>query len=336
MKILFVASGNSPMHGIEPFIQSQAESLRREGIEVTNFPVTGKGVPGYLRSAVRLRGFLKNNQFDVLHAHYSLCGWVALLASQRMPLVLSLMGSDVHGISTENGKVRLRSWLLYFFTWSIQPFVRAIVTKSEELRKAVYRKNISHVIPNGVRLDQFRLSPGGFREELGLSPEKKYVLFLGDIGLARKNFSLAKKAVELLGRPDVVLLNIFSVPHGTVVKYLNSADVFVLTSFAEGSPNVVKEAMACNCPLVVTDVGDTTWVVGDTPGCFVASHDPGEFSVKLAAALDFAEKNGRTRGRKRIVELGLDARTIAHRLIKIYSDLLQKQAPSFSKSHADG
>ena len=333
MKVLFVASGNSRTKEVVPFIQSQGEALKQEGVDIRYFPVVGRGIRGYLRAARALRNRLREEPVDIIHAHYTLSGWVAVLASRRFPIVLSLMGSDAYGEYTGKDQIAPGSRYLTVLTWLIQPFVGALISKSANIERFVYRKAVSHIVPNGVRLEQFRIYDGGCREELGLDPEKKYVLFIGDPANVRKNFRLAQEAVRQLNRPDVALIHPYPVPHDTVVKYLNSADVFALCSFMEGSPNVVKEAMACNCPAVVTDVGDAAWVVGDTPGCYVASFDAADYARQLEKALAFSEEQGRTRGRERLISLGLEARTIARRITGIYQTLLKRDdAPTISQN----
>ena len=329
MKVLFVFSGNSRQFPISPFTKAQADSLRDKGVEVSYFPIQGKGMRNYFKNINPLRKHLKTNAYDLIHAHYSLCGWVAVLAAAgRVPVVLSLMGDDAQGTFTGKNKVALKSRYLIWLTRLLQPFVQAIISKSALLEKAVYRKSISYVIPNGVRLDQFKLYPGGCREELGLEPGKKYVLFLGNPADPNKNITLVQGAVHRLNRPDVALVSVYPVSHDQVVKYLNSVDVFTLCSFGEGSPNVVKEAMACNCPQVVTPAGDAEWVVQDTAGCFVAGYDPQDFAQKLDAALEFAAHTGRTKGRERLLQLGLDSEAVAEKIIQVYRKALGARAPA--------
>lgn len=322
MNVLFVCSGNSKYADISPFTKAQGESLKMKGINVSYYQIKGKGVINYLRNAFYLKKMIRQNTYDIMHAHYSLSGWVAVLASRKIPVVLSLMGDDAQGTFTGKQKVKLSSRFFIMLTYLVQPFVKAIISKSEGLAKAVYRKKISYVIPNGVQLNKFIASESDFRSELGLKKEKKYVLFLADPEDANKNYALAKEAVRLLGRDDVELLNIYGTPQGQVIKYLNSVDVFVSCSFAEGSANVIKEAMACNCPMVVTDAGDASWVIGDTPGCFVSSFDPGLFARDLDLALEYAVKFRRTKGRKRICELGLDAESVSEKIAGVYRSVL--------------
>lgn len=318
MKVLFVHSGNSERFPVSPFLRSQAESLVAAGVEVEYFPVKGHGL-GYLRNVRPLRAAIRAQKPDVVHAHYSLCGWVAVLAFSGKPVVVSLMGDDAQGTYNSKGRRTLGGWVFVILTLMLQPFTRAIIYKSPDLGKAVWRKRVAHWLPNGVRLEQFRTDLGDLRDELKLDRSKKHVLFLGDPTDPNKNIKLAREAVAILARPDVEFHAAYGITHDMVVKYMNNVDVFTLCSFGEGSPNVIKECMACNCPIVTVPAGDAAWVVENTEGCFVADYDPRDFAAKLERALAF---NGRTRGRERLVSIGLDAAAIANRLKKIYQDLI--------------
>ena len=104
--------------------------------------------------------------------------------------------------------------------------------------------------------------------------------------------------------------------------YYSAADVVLLTSVTEGSPNVIKEAMACNCPIVSTDVGDVREVLGNTEGCYISGLDPVEVAEKTKKALEFSYTKGRTKGRQRIIELGLDSESIAKKIVEVYKKAL--------------
>ena len=119
---------------------------------------------------------------------------------------------------------------------------------------------------------------------------------------------------------SLLLVPLKDIPSDQVVYYYNAADVTLLTSLHEGSPNVIKEAMACNCPIVSTDVGDVKDVIADTDGCYITTYDPKDVVEKIKMALEFGK---RTKGRERIVQAGLDSKTIANKIINIYHQVLK-------------
>jgi glycosyltransferase involved in cell wall biosynthesis len=323
MKILFVCSGNSKDFEIMPFIKEQGESLKRQGIDVDYYSIIGKSFPGYVKAGIRLRKYLRRNHYDLIHAHYALSGWAAIIGSRKTPVVLSLMGDDANGTYVGVNKVSLKSRLFILLTLLIQPFVKAIISKSQNIEKKVYIKRKSYIVPNGINTRNFKPEFNGHSVP-GVRNDKKKILFLGNKTRVGKNYSLAQAAVAQLELPNVEFIIPYPLSHQEVPKYLNEADVLVFPSFMEGSPNVIKEAMACNCPIVATDVGDIRWVLGETEGCYISSFDTKEFADKIRLALKYSETVGRTNGMKSIQELGLDSETIAKRIIDIYKKALNK------------
>jgi teichuronic acid biosynthesis glycosyltransferase TuaC len=323
MRVLFVTSGNSKDFGVSPLIKAQADSIMSQGVEVQFFPVSENGISGYLKNAKKLHSFLKKNSFDIIHAHYSLCGWVAVMTGTKIPIVLSLMGDDAYGTYYKPHKILFLSRYLTILTYLIQPFVNAIISKSRNIDKYVYRRKIANIIPNGVKLGQFQEYQKDFKTELGMDLQKRYLLFLANTDDKRKNFKLLQEALSLLNENNLEILAPYPVPHEKIVKYLWSSDVFVLTSFMEGSPNVLKEAMACNCPIVTTNAGDAFWVIENTEGCYPADFTAHDFAEKIRLALEFAEKNKRTKGRQRLIDINLDAESIALKVIDVYNRVLK-------------
>ena len=143
MKVLFVSSGNSEFFEIAPFIKSQGESLSDLGIEMDYFTIKGKGFRGYLRNISRLKKYVKTTNPDILHAHYSLTGWVACFAAPDKPRVLSLMGSDTHG-----GNIRKSfQWIMSLQLFLIQFFFPVIIVKSANLSRVLWaRKKIKLIL----------------------------------------------------------------------------------------------------------------------------------------------------------------------------------------------
>lgn len=322
MNVLFISSGNSSKFDIAPFIKSQGESLRESGIRIQYFTIRGKGFLGYLKAALKIRKYLIENPTDIIHAHYALSGWAAVLSFPGRPVILSLMGTDAYGEYCGVGKVKFSSRYLTMLTLLIQPFVTSIICKSKNIENFVYLKSKSIVIPNGIPLEKINNNDQGFKKKLRLNPEKKHILFLGNKKSKRKNFQLLKKAMDIINSNEILVEAPYPVSHEQVIKYLNSADALVVPSLMEGSPNVVKEAMACNCPVVATDVGDVAWLFGDEPGHFLTSFEPEDVADKIQMALAFAGQKGKTRGRARIKALGLDSETVARRIIRVYERAL--------------
>ncbi|MCD4666011.1 MAG: glycosyltransferase [Bacteroidales bacterium] len=317
MKVLFVSSGNSK-DGISPLVYNQGESLKKSGIILDYFTIEGTGVTGYLSNLLRLRKHIKKNNFDIIHAHYTYSGLLCLLSFIRKPIVLSVMGCDAYGDFDFNGKRLPSYYLIMLLTQIIQPFMKTIIVKSNNINKYIYLKKKSYLVPNGVNFNLFKPKDSlSSRKKLNLPADKKIVFFLADSEDPRKNYKLMKQASGLFTKKDIEVINPYPINNKIVPDYLNACDVFVLTSFNEGSPNVIKEAMACNCPVVSTDVGDVKEVISGTDGCYLTSFDPKDVADKIENALTF---NKRTNGRENIKHL--EASVIADKIINIYKRLI--------------
>jgi len=320
MNVLFVSSGNSN-YGVVPFIKSQGESLRSQGALVEYYLIKGKGLFGYIKNVPNLRRFVKKNNYDVIHAHYGLTGLVCAISLLHKPCVLSLMGDDVYGSFNKFGKRIFSSYFEMFLTQIATLSFNWIIVKSSNIRKYIIQKKNVSIIPNGVNIELFKPSDKCLsRHILKLPRTGKIILFIGDTNNERKNYCLLENAINYLDE-DVIVCNPYPIDNAELPKYMNASDVFVLTSFNEGSPNVIKEAMATNCPIVSTNVGDVELTIGDTEGCYLTSFEPLDVAEKINLALEFSKKKGRTEGRSRILELGLDTEKIAEKIMNIYQEI---------------
>lgn len=322
MRVLFVSSGNSKF-GIIPFIKTQGESLRDNGVELEFFAIKGKGFKGYLKNIPKLRRSLKSNNYDIIHAHYGFCGTVSQLAKTKEKLIVSFMGDDLYGILSKENKQtnfgRFNILLSKLFSY----FPERVIVKSRYMYNYIpkYNQQKTTIIPNGVDFNIFKsYSMDKARQELGLEKGKKYILFLGDKNEPRKNYSLLLKSLNYIMYSRIEILCPFPEPHEKIPVYMNAANVLTLLSKREGSPNVIKEAMACNLPIVSTDVGDVREVIRDTEGCYITSFDPKEVAKKIQMALDFGK---RTDGRKNIKHLEIN--NIAKKITSIYQQVLNKK-----------
>ena len=307
MKVLFVSSGRRGDVGY--VVRNQGESLKKAGIEV-DYLVIDHGIRGYLRTIPKIKRMFREGGYDLVHAHYSLSAFSATMAGVR-PIVVSIMGSDAFTPCL----VRLIIRFLSAKRWN------ATIVKTDEI-KAKLKLDRAWVLPNGVDLERFTpVSKEKAREHLNLSPENKVILFVAGKNRPEKNFPLAMAAVSSLGDSSVKFIHLFDKKNSDIAWYLNAADLLLLTSMREGGVNVIKEAMACNCPIVSTDVGDVCHVTSGVEGCYISGHAELSIAENIRNAISYGK---RTNGRARIIELGLDSETVAHKIIGIYRTVKRK------------
>jgi len=308
MKVLFVSSGNKK-NGISIIVKNQGESLKKLNIDVEYFSIKGRGFIGYLRNIFLLRKFFKKKDYDIVHSHYSLSSYVASLAGAKNQVV-SLMGSDVQ--KRFFGCIILK--LFYCIFW------KSLILKSNSMKERVGIKKC-FIIPNGVDFEKFKeIDKKIAKEKINFNLQKKHIIFVANPDRYEKNFNLAKEAFDLLDDKSVELNVICEVPYEMILYYMNAADVLLLTSLWEGSPNVIKEAMACNCPIVSTDVGDVKEVIKNTEGCYITTFEPEDVARKIVKAL---ESGKRTHGRDNIKHL--DSKIIAEKMKNLYERILRQK-----------
>ncbi len=322
MRVLFVCSGRS-RETVSPVVFSQGESLSRCGTDTEYFPIGGKGFFSYLAAVCRLRKRLRVMRPDIVHAHYALSAFVALAACRRTPLVVSFMGDDILGTNRSDGTTtmasRIFSGVNALFAKRFYDFV---IVKSPEMHARLRPGTRSEIIPNGVDLQTFfPMNRNEAHKFAGFEPGKGNFLFIGDPARPEKNYSLASEAVLAAGGEHKLHIIRNRKPHELRVLYC-AADAVIMTSFHEGSPNIVKEAMACNCPIVSTDVGDVRILSEGLDGHFLTGFDRNEAAAKVTAAWRYRSVTGETSGRQKITEMKLDSASVAERIIKIYRELL--------------
>lgn len=317
-RILFVSSGT--IRGLVPFIKVQQQSLIDIGYIVDSYLISAKGFSGYRRSIKELKAYLDRNEYDVIHAHYSLAATVALLSRRKKtPIVCSFMGSDVNGSLDENNKVKPSSYPIMLNSIFIQLFVSHMIFKSEQLSKRrIFGKNKFSILPNGVNTSTFR--PGSAheaRKTLNLPSKKNIWLFMGNPEIENKNFNLFKELEAVLGYEGHHFEAPYPIEHDKVNDYYNASTAMILASFAEGSPNVVKECMATDTPVISSPVGDIDYLFGSKPNGYYITKDfsKEQFLEKIEMLLANKEP---IEGRKTIENLGLDARSVALKLDEIY------------------
>jgi glycosyltransferase involved in cell wall biosynthesis len=321
------------------FVEEEVRSLRRQGLCVDVLFVDGPAATrNYLSGIGALqRQVATSGPYDLVHAHYVFCGLIALVARRlpgggraaRLPVVVTQ-----HGIETQLGWTAPLSRYVSRradFTIATSQRVAAALGMHDGARCAV--------IPCGVDTEVFRPAPqSAARQALGLPAGDPVVLFVG-APRPEKRIPLIQAAFDMLQQqrvrqqlPAARLVLVHDEPRERVALYMNAADVLVLASTAEGSPMVVREALACDLPVVSTDVGDVADLIRGIPGCHLAEASPEDLAGKLLLALIEAREREaasesatiETAARQRVVPESQKA--VAARIERVYRQVLDAQA----------
>lgn len=319
MKILIIASDKGGHFA--PFIEEQIAALQEIGVHVVRYAVTGKGILGYLRELPTLKRMIRAEQPDVVHAHFGLCGVLANL-QRIVPVVTTYHGSDINVpkiLRFSKIAMRLSAWNIFVSQRNLDIAFR--------LSPLAFRlKRRSTLIPCGVNLTDDQLtSREAARKALGIGLDEKIILFAGAFDNAVKDADLAKAAIHASSLSPfasrLVLQELRGFSRAEVNCWMCAANALLMTSKTEGSPQVVKEAMACGCPIVSVDVGDVAERIEEVEGCYVVpTRDPKDIANALQKAIEF---EGRTNGREKIISMGLSNEDVAEKLVTIYKEVLK-------------
>lgn len=305
----------------------QIQSIQALGIETVVVDMRGIPKLKYLQLLPKIRRYAK--QVDVIHSHFGYCGWLAKIATlfnrARKPIVMSFMGDDLLGTPINaKGDLNWLSTVAVRYNKMIAKRYDRIIVKSREMADVLAPVRCE-VIPNGVDVSVFSLMDRiAACESLKISSEGFNVLFPGNPMNPRKGYPLATEAVAIaerqLGKP-IRLLSLSGVAPESVPAYMNACHAMLMTSFVEGSPNVVKEAMATNLPVIGVPVGDVHQLLDGVSHCSCCSRDPSELGAALAKTLLAGE---RSNGRSAILDRGLDLRSVALRIASLYEQTLKQ------------
>ena len=317
LKVLMVTSvwPSDTKPDLVPFLVEQVRSLKENGVEIEIFPFYGKANPiRYVWYWLVFHYKCLFNRYDLIHAQFGQSGIVAWPTSS--PLVVTFHGSDLQGWVGSNGIYSRAGRLMQKMSAVVAQFACQIIVVSEHLLHYLPPDLSVNLIPCGIDLQLFHPMPQlEARKQLALPLDKFLILFVGDPSNPIKRFSLAQQAFELLKESlDAVLVVAMDIPHDQMPVYMNACDALALTSWHEGSPTVVKEALACNLPIVSVNVGDVYQRVGEIPGCIICADD----SVRsVAEGLLHVARGGRLRNADSAVKnLSLD--NVSKEIIKVY------------------
>jgi len=316
MKILHITNNyptqSHPVFGI--FVKEQIDSLIQIGIESDVFFINGreKGKFEYIRCLIQLKKKIKENNYDVIHCHHAFSAVVAvffLRINKKLPVVISFQNDPVNEIKFNLFELLSKHSSAWIFknnsVYAVPP-------------KGFY-------LPNGVNMNFFKsISRSEACKKLNLDPAKRYILFVSSNFIRKqKRYDKFLAVIQLLKLKyelyDIEELKMINVQRDLVPYYFNAATLHLLTSDFEGSPNSVKEAMACNIPVVTTNVGNVNDLLEGVKGSFVVNsneiNDLAEYVYKSIKITDY-------NSREMLIKKKLDIMSVATKLKEIYLKLI--------------
>ena len=311
MRVLIVCSRRdySPHTDyMAPFVYEQMKAIQALGAECRSVLVDD-----YSHALGIIRKAIQEFSPNIIHAHYGLCGLVAGV-QRKVPVVTTYHGTDLHC-----RRIRIASQL------SVLLSRRNIVVSRDLSRHLIKQKSI-RIIPCGVNSNLLvPMDKEEARKKLGWDLNAKFVLFSKEFRNRAKNYPLAKAAIDeynsrFANGSEAELLEFIGYSREQVLLLYNAVDCVLMTSDYEGSPQFIKEAMACNCPIVSVDVGDVKQVISGTKGCYIAERTPTDIARKLDLAMKFGKTDGRT-----VVLTDYDAIAIARKLLTLYNEIVSHE-----------
>jgi glycosyltransferase involved in cell wall biosynthesis len=308
----FVPDVTAPQRG--RWVRDQVEEIRRLGVEVDVFSFP-RGSSHYIPAALRLRRLLRHESFDLVHVHYGLTAWSALLAGAR-PLVVTFHGTDVRHPIVGPLSRRL-AWRA-----DLVAAVSQALFGPEDDRPGLPPVPGSAVLPCGPDLGRFRPLPrAAARRELGLDPDGRYLFFPANPDRPEKR---ADRAAEVAAASGAELLTGGSIEPDRMPLWVNAANAVLVTSDYEGFGLACVEALACEVPVLSTPVGVAPFALAGIAGAVCAPFDLAAWSEALRPHL--AAPDPRVDGAARAASLS--AARMAERTIAAYRDVLDRDQPS--------
>lgn len=319
-RVLFVIPCE-PDDGQFVFAKRQVDALEKAGVVAERFFLRSRTSPSILAAEFcRLRRVIHHHRPDIIHAHFGTMTAFFCVLVATLPVVITFHGSDLNPL---RGAMWLRHSCAHLLSQISSLRAAQIICVSEQLRSALWYSRAAvcaHVLPLGVDAESFALmDKRKARRGLGWAVDARVVLFNAGRAHQRSNkrLDLAQAAIHeaeaQAGHIQFVVLDGF-VPPEHIPLMMNGADCLLVTSDYEGSPTIVKEAMACNLPVVSVDVGDVPERLRDVHPSRIVARDPVALGQAICGIL---KMNCRSNGREIVVRDLSEAATV-QRVLDVY------------------
>lgn len=312
------------------FAKNQVISLQRAGVITRTFFLASRtSLSVLINELQRFRREILLFKPDIVHAHYGTMTVFFCIIATRIPMVVTFRGND---LILHPSISRLRSAIGILFSQIAALRAKRIICVSDDLKDLLWwRRSRTDVIPSGIDTTVFYPFPRDkARSKLGWGKEERVVLFNIGRDPIRKRLDLAQSAIDvamaICGEIRFVVLDGYVNQKG-IPTIMNASDCLLCTSDSEGSPNIVKEAIACNLPIVSVDVGDVRKRLEKVRPSKIVKRDREEIGKAIAEIL---MRSDRSNGFETIQELSLDR--IATRILSVYKTVLRETRNEFGVS----
>jgi teichuronic acid biosynthesis glycosyltransferase TuaC len=318
MKVLFVTN----MYPVPDYIyfgihvKEQIEALEKVApIEKQIYFINGRAdKKNYFKSIKEIKRIIEHDGIDLVHVHYGLSAIFLLFFTPKVPVVLTLHSGELF---------RKKGYINFLFQRNIslaavKKAQKVIVLNDDMIALLKAYENKLLKLPCGTDIDYFK------ETSIKKDTSKIIIGFPGNKERKEKNHKLFASIIGLLqaSGKDVEVIEFHNLKRDDVVLNLNKIDLLLMTSLVEGSPQIIKEAMACNKPIVSTAVGDVEYLLNGVKNCFVVnSFEPGDFIKPVEDILNLPETERTSDGRAQLIKKGLDAESVAKSISEVYQSL---------------
>ncbi len=294
-RVLFVIPGEEE-GALFVFAKREVAAVMKLGVQGRVFYLCSRTSPWMLlREAIRFRKEIARFRPNLIHSHYGSMTALFAVMGRPTPIIVTYRGRDLNPWLLSNTPAGIREGAARLLSQLAALGACRIICVSEELHSRLWwKRSVAEVIPSGIDAELFvPSSRDAARTRLGWRADEKILLFNAGRSPERKRLDLAraahKFAQELVGEVRMVVLDGYVEPE-LVPIYMNAADCLIQTSDSEGSPNIVKESIACNLPVVSVDVGDTRDRLSGLEGCCITERDAAKLGAAVAEVLRKGER----------------------------------------------
>ncbi|MBG6236757.1 glycosyltransferase involved in cell wall biosynthesis [Pedobacter sp. CAN_A7] len=318
MKVLYVTN----MYPVEDYIyfgihvKEQIEAIATQGdIETEVYFINGRAKKwNYFNSIANIRNKIKNGNYDLIHIHYGLSALFLLFYQPKIPVVVTLHSGELY-----KKKGILNHLAQKSITMAALKNTNRIIVLNDDMVNLLYKHKQKLVkLPCGIDLNTFI-------ERNTSQPEQELIVgFPGNKARNEKNFKLFKEIIDELRKTfNIRIVEFHNFTRNEVLHHLQTLDVLVMTSLVEGSPQIIKEAMACNRPIVSTNVGDLADLLHNVKNCHVInSFESAALLKPIREIFSLSAEHRKTNGREKLIQMKLGADQVAKSVIHVYNEVL--------------